>query len=105
MLVSLTIVSWAAAGDVGHAELGFDAPDILAGKTAGLKDRLERGLKARRPSEFQFIGRVVKLVEVGRLPIRLVNDTFFWARSRRSHPFQYFEAALRLRAKRLGIEI
>lgn len=68
-----------------------------------LKDALEKGLKARRPEEFEFIDRVVFLVEEGVLPKRLVQSTFFWARQHPRIPAVYFEWALRARARRLGI--
>lgn len=70
-----------------------------------LKEALEKGLKARRPEEFEFIDRVVYLVEEGILPKRLVQSTFFWARQQPRIPAVYFEWALRVRAQRLGILI
>jgi len=76
-----------------------------AAETADLKDRLEKGLKARRPVEFNFIARVVELVEQDTLPLSLVDGTFHWARRQREHPFQYFERGLRLRAKKIGVTL
>lgn len=72
-----------------------------------LKDVLEKGLKARRPVEFEFIGTVVQLVDARQLPQTLVQSTFLWARKKRvKYPFQYFEFALRQRAKdELGIDL
>jgi hypothetical protein len=80
------------------------AGPVARGRSASLKDQLEKGLKARRPQEFAFIARVVTLVEQGILPRTLVDSTFLWARSAR-HPFQYFERGLRVRARRLGIPL
>ena len=74
-----------------------------SGVTISLKDALEKGLKARRPEEFQFIARVVTLVELGVLPKRLVQTTFFWARAKPRVQAFYFERALKVRARRLGI--
>jgi hypothetical protein len=69
-----------------------------------LKETLEKGLKARRPNEFQFIAHVVTHVEEGRIPLSLVNSTFLWSRRQQAHfPFPYFERGLRERAKRAGI--
>ncbi len=76
-----------------------------AAKTADLKDRLEKGLKARRPEEFKFIDRVVTLVEKDKLPLSMVDGTFHWARRKAKRRFQYFEAGLRKRAKKIGVKI
>lgn len=68
-----------------------------------LKKTLEAGLKARRPQECAFLARVVAKVEDGTLPRSLVESTFFWARRQGRYPYVYFEAGLRLRAKRIGV--
>ena len=81
------------------------ASQTLAAKTADLKDRLEKGLKARRPEEFKFIDRVVALVEKDKLPLSMVDGTFHWARRKAKHRFQYFEAGLRKQAKKIGVKI
>jgi len=39
------------------------------------------------------------------LPERTVLSTFQWARKKRKHPFQYFERALQIQAKKLGLTI
>lgn len=70
-----------------------------------LQERLEKGLKARRPEEFQFIKNVVALVEAGTLPVKLVDSSFHWARRQRRRPFQYFERALIVLAGKKGIKI
>jgi hypothetical protein len=70
-----------------------------------LQETLEKGLKARRRQEFQFIGRVVNLVESGELPEKMVQSTFLWARRKREHPMQYFERALRVQAAKIGVRI
>lgn len=78
------------------------------GRVAGLQQQLENGLQARLPREFQFIARVVALVQQKKLPLPLVQSTFVWARRQvtgRKYPFPYFERALRIRAKRIGVEI
>ena len=88
-------------------------PPAWASETPGvqvaeLRDQLEKGLKARRPEEFQFLNRVISMVENQTLPLELVKSTFQWARERaknKRYPFPYFERALRLRAAQLGIEI
>ena len=78
-----------------------------------LRDRLVVGLKARLDTEVAFIDAVVMRVNHGHLPQRVVDETFFWARSRASvmrngrtrRPIIYFQPAMRARAKRLGLEL
>lgn len=83
------------------------------GRQVSLRDQLRIGLKAYTPKDKAFVNRVVDLVERGVLPRNLVDSTFLWARknavSRRGRnplrPIVYFEPALILRAKRLGISL
>ncbi|MFM9197528.1 MAG: hypothetical protein ACKOWG_17670 [Planctomycetia bacterium] len=71
-----------------------------------LEDQLKTGLKARRPEETEFIEEVVRLVDTGRLPRKLVDSTFAWALKRRqTYPFPAFERALRLQADKLGVDL
>lgn len=70
-----------------------------------LRTQLEKGLLARRDVEFKYIGRVVAAVESGKLPRSVVDSTFLYARRRPFQKFQYFERALEIRAKKLGITI
>jgi hypothetical protein len=81
------------------------AGDSIAQGEATLKDVLEKVLRARRPEEFAFIARVVLLVDQQVLPLEMVQGTFNWARKKPRHPFQYFEQALRVRAKEIGVEL
>ncbi|NBV46772.1 MAG: hypothetical protein EBR86_14320 [Planctomycetia bacterium] len=81
------------------------APEPSAGRTS-LEDRLTTGLQVRRPADAAYIGRVVELVEEGKLPAKLVDSTFLWAvRRRQRHPLPAFREALRLQADRIGVEI
>ena len=80
----------------------------VAVEVADLKDQLEKGLKARLPADFSFISKVVMLVEDDKLPLRTVKAVFQWARDRgakNNYPFPYFQRALKIRAKKLGIVI
>lgn len=77
----------------------------LSRANADLKSVLEKGLKARRPEEFAFVRRVVERVEDGSVPVSLVKSTFLWARQRQPYPVVYFERAMRVRAKKLGITL
>ena len=80
----------------------------VAVEVADLKDQLEKGLKARLPADFSFISKVVMLVENDKLPLKTVKAVFQWARDRgakKNYPFPYFQRALKIRAKKLGIAI
>lgn len=70
-----------------------------------LKTTLEKGLRARRPVEFQFIKQTTDLVDAGTLPQSVVESTFLWARKKRPYPYPYFERALRERVRKLGITL
>ncbi|MFI4874379.1 MAG: hypothetical protein ACIALR_03545 [Blastopirellula sp. JB062] len=98
----LRLFSIAIAAFVGL----FVAQQRVESGTASLKDTLEKGLRARRPIEFEFIAEVVMLVDDGTLPRTLVMACFEYARRRdRYQPYRYFEPALRIQAKKLGVEI
>jgi hypothetical protein len=77
--------------------------------TPDLKTTLEKGLRARRKAEFQFIDHIITMVNSGALPRSLVESTFLWARkeaaAKHSYPFVYFERGLKARAKKLKIQI
>ncbi len=71
-----------------------------------LKQQLQKGLKCRRPVEFEFVDRVVRLVEEEKLSIDTVNKAFAWSRHRNSfRPFVYFERSLVELAKRDGVDV
>jgi hypothetical protein len=71
------------------------------------------GLQARLKSEVDFCNRVAVQVQLGKLPQRLVDETFFWARERAAparnglqyRPIIYFQPAMKLRAKKIGVEL
>jgi hypothetical protein len=108
--VAMALAATASAPGQSPPEAGGGDP---AGQQDGrspsvkvsLQDRLEAGLKARRPSEFAFIAQVVAAVDAGLLPRSLVDSTFLWARRKRPQPFFFFERGLRLRAARRGIRL
>jgi hypothetical protein len=88
-------------------------PPAESRQVANLRERLKFGLLAKIPSELEFIDRVVFLVDTGKLPERLVNQTFFWARDRASapragrprRPIIYFQPAMTDVAERIGVDI
>ena len=70
-----------------------------------LRTALEKGLKARRPVEFDFIATVVEMVDAGTLPKSLVETCFLWARHKRPYPFPYFRQSLLVQAHRMGVQM
>ena len=80
-------------------------------RRVSLRDRLVVGLQARLKSEIAFVELVVAKVHAGRLPERVVDQTFFWARQHSgitrgdmtNRPIIYFQPAMRARAKRIGL--
>ena len=97
---------FAVATTVGQGDTLARAP--VAAEVADLKQQLEKGLRARRPEEFQFVDLVVKMVGNDTLPLALVRSTFLWAKKKAittRYPFPYFERALRVRAAKQGIKI
>jgi hypothetical protein len=76
-----------------------------------LRDRLVVGLQARLKSEIAFCELVALKVQTGKLPARIVNQTFFWARERaatprngiQQRPIIFFQPAMKLRAEKLHV--
>lgn len=83
------------------------------GRQVTLQQQLTVGLKAFTKSDKDFIDTVVLAVEQGRLPRKLVDSTFLWARerstrrsySRQFRPMVYFQPGLTFRARRLGVNL
>jgi hypothetical protein len=91
----------------GHVVRAADPPPIDGGGVTGLdlKTQLEKGLKARRKVEFAYIAEIIKLVEQGKLPRKLVTTTFLWAQRQPSRQLQYFQFALAARARGLNVKL
>jgi hypothetical protein len=78
-----------------------------------LRDRLVVGLQARLKTEVAFCDKVALEVQLGHLPVRIVDETFLWARQRVEsaqygytyRPIVYFQPAMKLRAKKLQIAL
>jgi hypothetical protein len=69
-----------------------------------LKVQLEKGLRAMRPVEFEFLAEVLEQVDNETLPQDMVEQAFLWARRQRTYRVQYFEKALRALAQRSNID-
>jgi len=90
------------------ARIAHTAPPVLGSGISGLtyKQELEKGLKARRPTDFKFISSVVTKIENGQIPQTVVNETFDYARRQSNqYPFIYFQFAIRKRAQKLGVAL
>ena len=70
-----------------------------------LKTQLQKGLKARRPVEFQYIDQIVELVDKGKLPRKLVVTTYLAAQRQPRRELQYFQLALEARARGLHVKL
>ncbi len=88
-------------------------PSGNQGRQVTLRDQLRVGLKAFTKADFAYIDKVVLQVKIGKLPRRVVDGTFLWAReratrksrSRELRPMIYFRPALTMRAKRIGVKL
>ena len=86
-------------------------PRGRGGRQILLRDQLRTGLKAVTKADAAFIDLVVLRVNEGVLPRVLVDSTFHWARRRVAvtrtqyfkRPMVYFQPALVLRAKAIGV--
>ncbi|MCC6491933.1 MAG: hypothetical protein IT424_02810 [Pirellulales bacterium] len=83
------------------------------GRQVSLYDQLRVGLKAYTKADLAFIELVVQKVEQGKLPRKMVDGTFLWARNRykdkpgahRLRPIVYFQPALTAQAKKIGVAL
>lgn len=114
--LALTICLLSFAG----ASTQATAQDVINNRVPTLEDRLNFGLKTRRPTEKAFIRQVVALVDAGTLDQKIVDESFFWVRremekkkkgdpTARKHilkyPFIFFQRIVKLNAKRVGVTI
>ncbi|MCA9257964.1 MAG: hypothetical protein KDA61_02135 [Planctomycetales bacterium] len=119
LALAVVAIGAAFAGAYGDAMAEPANPSQMGEATANgrrqisLADQLKLGLRAYTPADRQYLDHVVHLVQTGVLPRSLVDSTFLWARSRAVarkgrnplRPIVYFQPALTLRARRLGISI
>ena len=95
------------------APVQASASSNRVGRQVSLRDQLRVGLKAVTKADFAFIDLVVLRVEQGTLPRKLVDSTFLWARNRyksrptnhRLRPIVYFQPALVLQTKKIGVPL
>jgi hypothetical protein len=101
----LLVLGLLASQGVTSANDPAESSASVGKKSVDLQEMLETGLQARRPEEFAFLSRIVRMVEQGQLPEPLVRSTFAWARHKRPYPLPFFERAIKLRAARIGIAV
>jgi hypothetical protein len=77
-------------------------PVTPGGPPLSLYDMLSKGLRARRPVDFEYCRLIADKVDTGELPLHMVHGTFFYAYKKYRRPLQYFQQALHLRAKKEG---
>lgn len=77
-----------------------------------LEERLMVGLRVKTDRDREFIEHVVDLVVERKLPIKLVDQTYFWARTKaaqhralRNNPMVFFRPALHERAAKIGVRV
>jgi hypothetical protein len=83
------------------------------GRQVSLFDQLRVGLKAKTKEDIAFLQLVVQRVNEGKLPRKMVDATFLWARNRykkrpgdhRLRPIVYFKPGLTAQAKRIGVAL
>jgi hypothetical protein len=73
--------------------------------TERLREQL-LSLRPRSPQEFEFLDRVVELVDQDKLPLRIVESAFNYARKKhRRYRFPYFQRAVVILAARVAIRV
>lgn len=107
LAIAVVAAAHAAWGAKGYAQSVRSVAPFDGGGVVGLdlETQLQKGLKARRPVEFQYLKEIVQLVEDGSLPRQLVITTFLAAQQRRRHPLQWFQMALAARARGLDVKL
>ena len=94
--VALGAGSWAARVEAQTTALSSSVKSTNAKVIPEeLRQMLNKGLKATRENEKEYISWVVGWVERNKLPVSLVYASFRYARTRRpQYPFPYFVYAL-----------
>ena len=82
----------------------FSTPSLHAGAPLEV-GKMKAALQTATPEENGFIEKVSELVVQDRLPRKVVDSTFLWARKKPQNKFQYFKRGLKVRAAKLGIEL
>lgn len=88
----------------------FDADRFGDNQFIEYERKLNAILKTRRDEEKLFVAAVVRQVQLGKIPSKLVATSFGWVLKKRpdtNYPFIYFEKVLRIQADalKLGTEI
>lgn len=93
----------------------LSAQDVVNNRKPTLEERLTFALRVRTNAEKKFVKDVVKLVDTGKLPQKIVDEAFFWVQRElerkkkgdpnakkyiEKYPFFYFREILKLNAKK-----
>jgi hypothetical protein len=98
LLVSLALAAWPWT-PLGAAQTTPLSPSVKSTNAKvnphELRQMLNKGLKATRDNEKEYIDWVVTWVEKNKLPVSLVYASFHYSRARRpQYPFPYFVYSL-----------
>ncbi|MBI1899948.1 MAG: hypothetical protein HYS13_02385 [Planctomycetia bacterium] len=104
LLLSVLCAMLALPAALAHGDTSTTTS--VNGRAVTLRDTLENGLRASLPAEKKFIGRVVVLVDRGKLKEDLVKAIFERARQRDfRHPFPYFKVMMTTVANKEGVPL
>lgn len=84
----------------------FMPEEFSASQFVEYERQLNAILKTRHDAERAFIGDLVTLVRLGRIPSRLLSTSYQWGiknRPNTNYPFIYFERVLRIQATQIGL--
>lgn len=110
-VVALSSVLQAQQPPVPTPPIQASSQSDSEGRQVTLFDQLRVGLKAKTKADVAFLELVALRVNQGKLPRKMVDATFLWARNRykgrptnhRLRPIVYFQPALIAQAKKIGV--
>lgn len=107
LLVAIPCLSNSLPSIFAQGPINFSAVERLQNLSAvDLKNQLNSGLRIRTDAERAYVNRILQEVETGRIPRSMVNVVFVWARQKNEkYPLPYFQIALGILAKRIGVQL
>ena len=72
------------------------------------EERLNAVLKTRLDAEKEYVGVIVQLARDRKIPLKLVDVSWTWARKNRpwtKYPFVYFARIIKLQGDKIGVEV
>lgn len=106
----ITAAALVASLVIGHssaeAQILAAPPEAAGSRVADLQRQLVNRLRATTPERQEFVRRVVVETEAGRIEPRLVQALVRYSvRRRPDFPFPFFERAMRIKAKEVGVDL